>query len=84
MAEELNAVCVLWTQCESCQWGCHYEKPADHTWMDDDDLEHARETGQTIPDPLPRCGCWCTGFWPRNGAPVSELDFARLSREASA
>jgi hypothetical protein len=43
--------------------GC-YEVVTPHTWMDTDDIEHARATGQDVPADLVTerpCACWCAG-----------------------
>lgn len=52
---------VCYTQCWSCQFDCHFAPPQVHTWMDQEDAEHAGH-----PWPLPadvaaanRCGCNC-------------------------
>jgi hypothetical protein len=82
MADQARVGCILWTKCEPCQWDSHYDQPTEHTWMGDDDLDHARNTGQTIPDPLPHCGCWCTGRWPGTGDPVSADEFNRMYTES--
>jgi len=49
---------VCYTQCWPCQFGEHYKPKKWHTWADEDDVEHAKATGQ--PDPrFSRCGCYC-------------------------
>lgn len=52
----------------SCCWGCQvgqcYEDVTPHTWMDEDDIEHAKATNQEVPDDLVTdrpCACWCAG-----------------------
>lgn len=53
-----GTVVVCLTKCWSCMFGEHHEPPKWHTWADDEDIEHARQTGQ--PDPRSsRCGCSC-------------------------
>lgn len=55
--------CILWAKCWSCQFGSHFDPPKVHTWMDDEDREHALNTGQitaeTDLDTERRCGCHC-------------------------
>lgn len=50
---------VCLTKCWDCsldQW--HQVPPKWHTWADNEDIEHAKNTGQ--PDPsTSRCGCPC-------------------------
>lgn len=52
---------VHYAKCWSCQMGAdsqHFDPPRWHSWADEDDVDHARETGQ--PDPRDkRCACWC-------------------------
>lgn len=48
---------VCYTQCWACQLGEHLDPPAPHPWWDDEDVEHARATGQKLPDG--NCGCYC-------------------------
>lgn len=60
---------VCYSQCYSCMAGCCYDPPRWHTWADQDDIEHAAQTGQ--PDPSDsRCGCRCADG-PRGGGGVS-------------
>ncbi len=56
-----NAIVCL-TKCWPCQFGQHTDAP--HTWMDDDDAEHAGivVTGHASRANLATdrpCGCWC-------------------------
>jgi hypothetical protein len=49
---------VCLAKCWPCQFGDHFGAPTWHTWADDEDGKHARDTGQ--PDPREsRCGCRC-------------------------
>lgn len=51
-----NAI-VCYAKCWPCTANGHYDPPQHHVWADDEDIEHARKTGQ--PEPTGRCGCWC-------------------------
>lgn len=51
-----NAI-VCYARCQPCMFGQCYDPPQHHGWADDDDREHARNTGQ--PEPTGRCGCPC-------------------------
>lgn len=48
---------ICYTKCESCMYGYHYEPPRPHRWAGDEDIDHAKATGQ--PEPTGNCGCWC-------------------------
>lgn len=63
-----NAI-VCMTKCWWCMFDSHFDPPKWHTWADDEDIEHARDTGQ--PDPrASRCGCYCANVSP----PSSSVD----------
>ncbi len=59
---------ICYAKCWPCQFAeddsQHLAEP--HTWMDVDDLDHAKETGQ-VPKDITKeqlaishpCGCWC-------------------------
>jgi len=48
---------VHYARCWPCQSNGHFDPPQAHRWADEEDIEHARNTGQ--PEPTGRCGCWC-------------------------
>ena len=48
---------VCYSRCWSCQFDQHYDPPQLHPWWDDEDVEHARATGQ--PEPTGNCACRC-------------------------
>jgi hypothetical protein len=48
---------VCYAKCGPCMYGCHYDEPTPHPWAGDEDIEHARATGQ--PEPTGICGCSC-------------------------
>lgn len=62
-------IIVCYAKCWPCQFGDHDETP--HTWMDDDDRDHAQKTAQFVErygSVMPtweqlaeshRCGCRC-------------------------
>lgn len=56
-------VIVCYAKCWPCTAGQHFDPPQTHTWMDDDDHEHALGRGDiTAETDLKtdrRCGCWC-------------------------
>lgn len=59
---------VCYSKCWPCTYAEDYSQhdPMPHTWMDDEDLEHAKATKQ-VPEDVTReqlavshpCGCWC-------------------------
>lgn len=49
---------VCYAKCWPCQFGDHFDTQTWHTWADEDDVQHARDTGQTDPSES-RCGCHC-------------------------
>jgi hypothetical protein len=49
---------VCYAKCWPCNLDNHYEQPQWHAWADDEDMEHARETGQGDISGQ-RCGCYC-------------------------
>lgn len=57
-----NAI-VCYAKCWPCQFGQCTDEP--HTWMDDDDIEHAELTRPTTPEGWATlaadkpCGCHC-------------------------
>lgn len=53
-----GAVIVCYAKCVACQFGSHFDPPKWHTWADDEDIEHAKNTGQEDPS-TSRCGCPC-------------------------
>jgi hypothetical protein len=58
---------VCMAQCYACMFDSHYNPPRWHTWADDEDTEHAKNTGQ--PDPREsRCGCECANAPKRRSA----------------
>lgn len=49
---------ICYATCWACKFDQCYDPPTWHTWADDEDIEHARKTGQ--PDPSDtRCACRC-------------------------
>lgn len=58
---DLGACVHRGERCWSCMTACCYPKPTVHVWYDDDDVQHARNTGQ--PPPTGLCGCAFCG-WP--------------------
>lgn len=61
---------IHFTRCQSCIAGGHYDERTGHPWWDDDDVSHARATGQPDPDGL----CACSDC----GHPPDPADAARL------
>jgi hypothetical protein len=53
-----DGVIICYTRCWSCQYGEHYAPPQWHTWADQEDVDHAKATGQSDPSES-RCGCPC-------------------------
>lgn len=53
---------VHYERCFPCQTDGHFDPPQAHRWADEEDIEHARKTGQ--PEPTGRCGCWCAEEMP--------------------
>jgi hypothetical protein len=51
-----SGIVVCYTKCWSCQFGEHTK--AWHTWADEEDVAHAKATGQADPTQQ-RCGCYC-------------------------
>ncbi|WP_280357118.1 hypothetical protein [Nocardia otitidiscaviarum] len=65
-AIESGEAIVCYAKCWPCQFGEHQNPPRWHTWADDDDIAHAKATGQ--PDPTTsRCGCHCAQDEPEEG-----------------
>jgi hypothetical protein len=65
---ETSLITVCYAKC----WPCTFAEddsqhlPEPHTWMDDEDFDHAKATGQLPADAtwaqmaeLRPCGCWC-------------------------
>lgn len=51
-------VVVCWSKCAACTYGYGEACPGgEHGWADEEDREHARQTGQ--PEPTGLCGCPC-------------------------
>lgn len=54
---------VCYARCWSCTAGQCFDPSKAHTWMDDDDREHALNTGQITEETdlakERRCGCSC-------------------------
>lgn len=48
------------TRCWACMTDGCYREPTRHPWWDQDDVDHARATGQ--PDPTGECGCYFCGY----------------------
>lgn len=59
----IDGVIICYAKCWPCQFASHFDPPQAHTWMDDEDREHALSTGQITADmDLAKerlCGCWC-------------------------
>lgn len=69
-ALEAGNALVCLTRCEPCQFGWCPRPRHWHSWAGDEDIEHAKTTGQ--PDPRTSiCGCSCAG------APVKALTIHR-------
>ena len=51
-------IIICYTKCWSCISGFHFEPPGWHTWADDEDIEHAKNTTGTDVTKQ-RCGCEC-------------------------
>jgi hypothetical protein len=52
---------VCLTKCWPCQFDDHFDEPTPHTWMDDDDAEHAGIAYPLSVENAARhnCGCPC-------------------------
>lgn len=48
---------VCYVTCWDCMSGNCHQPPAPHPWWDDEDVEHAKATGQ--PAPTGNCVCPC-------------------------
>lgn len=48
---------VCWSRCWTCMFDQHYDPPTPHSWADDEDIAHAKATGQ--PEPTGNCACRC-------------------------
>ena len=48
---------TCYARCWACTFGDCYDPPQAHPWADDEDREHAQETGQ--PEPTGNCACRC-------------------------
>lgn len=70
----ITGIIVCLTRCWACQFSEHYDPPERHTWMDQDDAQHAGHTWPLTPevDAANTCGCWCS---------VPPEEVARLKRE---
>lgn len=51
-------IVVCYATCWACKFDQCYETPTWHSWADLDDIEWARETGQSDPSDQ-RCACKC-------------------------
>lgn len=56
----LGGIIICYSKCWSCKFGDHFEPPEWHSWADEDDIEHAKETGQADPS-TSKCACACAG-----------------------
>lgn len=52
----VGSIMVCYSKCEPCKWGEHSGRR--HTWADEEDIAHARATGQADPS-TSICGCYC-------------------------
>lgn len=55
---------ITLARCWGCQLAQCYDEVTPHTWMDPDDIAHAKATGQHVPDDLVAdapCACQCSG-----------------------
>jgi hypothetical protein len=50
---------ICLAECWACLCRQHYDEPVLHIWWDEDDVEHARNTGQEPPTGW--CGCGTCG-----------------------
>jgi hypothetical protein len=50
-------VIVCYARCWACMFDQHHDPPQPHPWAGDEDIEHARATGQ--PEPTGNCACPC-------------------------
>lgn len=53
----MTGIIVCYARCWACMMGEHYDPPREHGWADDEDIDHARETGQD--PPTGSCACEC-------------------------
>jgi hypothetical protein len=60
-ALEQGQAVICPTKCWECQFGQHSRAP--HTWMDQEDAEHAGHPWPLTPETALAhpCGCYCTG-----------------------
>lgn len=60
---DVTGVIICYAECWPCQFEQHYDPPQAHTWMDDDDRDHALATGQITAETDLKterlCGCRC-------------------------
>lgn len=56
---DLAGAVVCYAQCYACMFDSHYDPPKVHTWMDDDDAEHAGHTLPLAPEVIAAKPCAC-------------------------
>lgn len=62
----VGTIMVCYSKCEPCKFGEHSGRR--HTWADEEDIAHAKRTGQ--PDPSQSiCGCYCQRSYRRAPEP---------------
>jgi hypothetical protein len=53
---------ITYVRCEPCMYGSHQPNGEWHTWAGQEDIDHAKATGQDVPAILKvRCACDCVG-----------------------
>ena len=60
-------VIVCYSRCWSCMCGQCYDPPQVHPWWDEDDVQHAKATGQPAPEGV--CACPCARPQPAEATP---------------